>query len=114
MSENEKLPIETDVQTVAEMKRSGADFVLLDVREQDEYDFAKIDGSVLIPMSEIQDRIGELEPHKNLHLIVHCHHGGRSMNVMKFLVTNGYTRVQNLAGGIDAWSKEIDDSVPRY
>lgn len=114
MSDNEKLPIETDVQTVAEMRRSGAEFMLLDVREQDEYDFAKIEGSVLIPMSQIQERIGELEQHKDSHIVVHCHHGGRSMNVTRFLVTNGYARVQNLAGGIDAWSQEIDDSVPRY
>lgn len=114
MNENENRGLETDVQTVAQMQRSGADFVLLDVREQDEYDFAKINGSVLIPMSQIQERIGELEPHKDSHIVVHCHHGGRSMNVTRFLVTNGYTRVQNLAGGIDAWSQEIDNTVPRY
>lgn len=107
-------PIEVDVTTVAAKQASGDEFLFLDVREQDEYDFAKINGTLLIPMSELQDRIAELEPHRERHIIVHCHHGGRSMNVTRALKTAGFAKVQNMAGGIDAWSEHVDESVPRY
>ena len=87
---------------------------MLDVREQDEYDVARIDGSVLIPMSEIQSRVGELEPHKEKRIIVHCKLGGRSLQVAHWLKEQGFIQVQNLTGGIDQWSVEIDPDVPRY
>lgn len=113
MSETE-LPLEVDVQTVAAKRAAGDDFLLLDVREQDEYDFAKIDGTTLIPMSELQDRVSELDSHRDGHIIVHCHHGGRSMNVTRALKAAGFKKVQNMAGGIHAWSEQVDASVPRY
>lgn len=113
MSDNE-LPIETDVATVAAMQKSGDAFVLLDVREQDEYDVAKIDGSVLIPMSQLQERVGELEPHRDELIVVHCHGGVRSLRVAEALRGHGFSQVQSMAGGIDQWSEQIDPSVPRY
>ncbi|QDT07896.1 putative adenylyltransferase/sulfurtransferase MoeZ [Rubripirellula lacrimiformis] len=108
------LPIEVDVTTVAAMQQRGDDFVLLDVREQDEYDFAKLPGSRLVPMSQLADRMADLDPHRDDHIVVHCHHGGRSMHVTRALQSAGFTRVQNMAGGIDAWSQLVDQSVPRY
>lgn len=108
------LPIEIDVQSVHTLRQSGDDFLLLDVRQPNEYATANIDGSVLIPMGELSDRLDELEPYRERRIVVHCHHGGRSMQVTQALRSNGFGRVQNMAGGIDAWSLEIDSSVPRY
>ena len=75
---------------------------------------ANIAGSTFIPMGELQARLAELEPHKQDHIVVHCHHGGRSLRVTHFLRQQGFTQVQNMSGGIDAWSVQVDASVPRY
>jgi len=109
-----ELPLNIDVTSVKQLRDSGQPFVLLDVRNPDEYATAKIEGATLIPMGELQARLGELEPHKQDHMVVHCHHGGRSMRVTQFLRQQGFTQVQNLDGGIDAWSLQVDSSVPRY
>lgn len=113
-SANEPLPVEVDAQSVAAMRDNGRDFLLLDVREPDEYATAKIEGATLIPMGEIGRRREELEPFRDRHVVVHCHHGVRSMRVVEALRQSGFSKVQNLAGGIDAWSLEVDPSVPRY
>lgn len=114
MSEQAELPIEIDVVAVNTMQQNQEEFLLLDVREQNEYDIARIDGSVLLPMSELRLRLEELEPHQDSRIVVHCHHGGRSMQVTRALRDRGYANVQNMAGGIDAWSLQIDSSVTRY
>ena len=114
MSTSEQPPIEVSVVDVNAMRQAGDDFLLLDVREQDEYDATRIEGTRLIPMSELGERIAELEPHKNEHIVVHCHHGGRSLRVTHALRQAGFSNVQNMSGGIDDWSLEIDASVPRY
>jgi len=114
MSDASELPIETDVQTVAAMQRSRDKFVLLDVREEDEYALTKIEGSRLIPMSQLQLRLGELEEFRDQRIVVHCHHGGRSMQVTQALRNIGFRNVQNMAGGIDQWSQQIDPTVARY
>jgi rhodanese-related sulfurtransferase len=85
--------------------------LLLDVREPWEVQTAAIPGIVNIPMQEIPARIGELDPGREIVSI--CHHGGRSMQVALFLERQGLT-LHNLTGGIDAWSREVDPSVPRY
>ncbi len=114
MSEQAELPIEIDVVAVNTMQQNQEEFLLLDVREQNEYDIARIDGSVLLPMSELRLRLEELEPHQDSRIVVHCHHGGRSMQVTRALRDRGYANVQNMAGGIDAWTLQIDSSVARY
>jgi rhodanese-related sulfurtransferase len=86
--------------------------LLLDVREPWEFERAKIAGSQLVPMGEVQRRIGELDPKQQVVAI--CHHGGRSMQVALFLEKSGFAAVHNLAGGVDAWSRTIDPSVPLY
>ena len=101
--------------TVAELRRrldEGQPLTVLDVRNPQEYDIARIEGSVLIPLHELQDRIGELDPAATI--VAHCHHGARSARAVQLLRQMGYDRAINLAGGIDAWSEEIDPSVPRY
>jgi rhodanese-related sulfurtransferase len=86
--------------------------VLLDVREPWEYDKARIPGSQLVPMREIPARASEIDQDKEVVAI--CHHGGRSMQVAMFLEKQGFRRVHNLTGGIDAWSRTVDPSVPTY
>jgi rhodanese-related sulfurtransferase len=100
---------------VAELKRrrdAGDDLVLLDVREPDEIATASIPWATTIPMGEIPERFAEL-PHDKT-VVVMCHGGGRSARVTQFLEANGYDNVENLAGGIEAWSTQIDPTVPRY
>lgn len=99
----------TDLQ---EKIKSGDDLLLLDVREPHEYDYARIEGSRLIPLSLIPLRVNELDPERETVLI--CHHGVRSMQASTYLERCGFNKLYNLYGGIDAWSIECDSSVPRY
>jgi len=108
------LPVEIDVLSVKEMLDRGEKFVLLDCREPDEVATARINGSTHLPMREIPGRIAELEPHRSQRVVVHCHHGGRSLRVTQFLRQQGFANVQNMTGGIDAWSQQVDSNVPRY
>ncbi len=107
-------PLEMDCRAVKAKLDAGEPFLFLDCREQDEYAAAKIDGTKLIPMSELTQRVTELEPHRNSAIVVHCHHGGRSMRVTNWLRQQGFANTTNMAGGIDEWSQQIDSSVPRY
>jgi rhodanese-related sulfurtransferase len=86
--------------------------VLLDVREPWEFERARIEGSQLVPMGELPARLAEIGEDREVVAI--CHHGGRSMQVAMFLERQGFKRVHNLMGGIDAWSKTVDPSVPVY
>lgn len=107
-------PLEIDCQTVKARLGAGSPFLFLDVREPDEYATAHIEGTTLLPMSQLVDRAAELETHKNGEIVVHCHHGGRSLRVVNWLREQGYAHAINMAGGIDQWSQAIDPSVPRY
>lgn len=107
-------PLEVDCKTVKQKLDAKESFLFLDCREAHEHATASIPGTVLIPMSELVDRVGELEPHKNSEIVVHCHHGGRSLRVTNWLRQQGFADAVNMAGGIDEWSQVIDPSVPRY
>ena len=85
--------------------------VLLDVREQCEYDIVNLNG-ILIPLDQLPARVKELDV--TAETVVYCHHGRRSWYAAEFLQQQGFTRVKSLAGGIDAWSEQIDPSMPRY
>jgi rhodanese-related sulfurtransferase len=86
--------------------------VLLDVREPWELEKARIAGARHIPMREMPGRLGELDPDQEL--VAFCHLGGRSMQVAMFLEKNGFSKVHNLVGGVDAWSRTVDPAVPLY
>ena len=86
--------------------------LLLDVREPWEHDQARIAGSQLVPMGQVQARLAEIDGKREVVAI--CHHGGRSMQVATFLEKSGFSKVHNLAGGIDAWSRTVDPSIPLY
>ena len=91
-----------------------ADCLLLDCRTEEEFSIAKIEKSKLIPMQEIPARLDELEPWRQKRLVVHCHHGVRSLRVAKWLREQGFENAQSLKGGIEAWRNEIDSSIPAY
>lgn len=98
---------------LAQRRREPDAPLVLDVREQWEYDTARLPDSLLMPMGEVPGRAyNELDPDQPV--IVVCHHGARSLNVTMWLRQQGYEHAQSLAGGIDAWSRTIDSTVPRY
>lgn len=90
----------------------GDKLVLLDVREPWEHALAKLEGSVLVPLGTLPQSLSKLD--KNTEIIAYCHHGMRSADATGFLVQQGFPNVKNLVGGIDAWSVQVDNSVPRY
>lgn len=101
--------------TVQELKTRldrGDKIVLVDVREEWEYNLAKIEGAILIPLGTLPQSLQKLDP--NAEIVAHCHHGMRSADAVNFLYQQGYKNVKNLVGGIDAWSVQIDPAVPRY
>src|SRR4051812_2466310 len=103
---------EIDVHELQRRFDSGEAFELIDVREPHEYEIARIDGAKLIPLRELSAHVSALPRDKDI--IVHCHSGVRSAHAVHLLHEAGLTRAKNLAGGIDAWSVEIDPSVERY
>jgi len=113
--ENEPEIAELSAAAVHSMQARGDDdFLLLDVREPDEFKRARIEGSVLIPLGELEDRLAEIREWKERPVVVHCHHGGRSAKACKVLGNAGFIRVSNLAGGIEAWSLTVDPEISRY
>jgi|ERR1041385_6909773 adenylyltransferase/sulfurtransferase len=101
--------------TVKELKDrldKGDKVFLLDVREPYEYSLAKIEGSVLVPLGTLPESLNQLD--RNADIVAYCHHGMRSADAVGFLLQQGFSKVKNLVGGIDAWSIQVDPSVPRY
>jgi len=86
--------------------------LLLDVREPWEWQAARIEGAKHIPMREVPARLGEIDHGREVVAI--CHHGGRSQQVAVFLEKNGFAKIHNLVGGVDAWSRTVDAAVPLY
>lgn len=92
---------------------AGENVQLIDVRNPDEFAFAKIPGAKLIPLGEIVSRMKELDP--NRELVLQCKMGGRSAKALEMLKAAGYSgEMKNLRGGITAWSNEVDPKVPKY
>lgn len=103
-------PLEVDVSTTRHLL--DGDALLLDVREASELQTCAISGSRHIPMSQVPENLSDL-PRDRLILVL-CHHGIRSMHVTRYLRSNGFTQVANVAGGINAWAEQIDPSLARY
>ena len=95
-----------------EKLKSGENFRFIDVREPQEYAIARVETAELLPLTRFNEWIGALNPEEEI--VVMCHHGIRSANVCLYLTRNGFQKVSNLEGGIDLWSVEVDESVPRY
>jgi adenylyltransferase/sulfurtransferase len=105
-------PLELSVRDYQALRERGAEPLLVDVREPHEHQIAHIDGAVLIPLRTLSERFGDLD--RDRPIVLFCHHGSRSMRAVEYLKGQGYTRVQSLKGGIDAWSQEADTGVARY
>lgn len=108
------VPWEIDCRTVKERLDRGDPLLLVDCREADEYQLVRIEGAQLVPMSELVARVGELEPYRGQDIVIHCHHGGRSLRVAQWLRQQGFARAQSMAGGIHQWAEEIDPRLPKY
>jgi adenylyltransferase/sulfurtransferase len=107
MDENE----DVDVEEVAALLERGEQVQLVDVREPWEAEIATLPGATLIPLGSLEDRFGELDP--EVPVIAYCHHGMRSADAVERLATAGFA-ARSMTGGIDRWSRRVDDSVPRY
>lgn len=110
----QQLPLEISCADTHAALQAEQPPLLVDCREQQEYDLVAIAGSQLLPMSELMTRVGELEPHKQRPIVVHCHHGGRSAQVATWLRGQGFEQAQSMAGGIDQWAVEIEPGMARY
>lgn len=94
------------------LRDNNKDAVFLDVREDSELAICRIDGALHVPMGEVPERYEALP--KDAPLVVFCHHGMRSLNVVQFLEAKGCNNAINLAGGIHAWAVDVDSGMPRY
>jgi rhodanese-related sulfurtransferase len=104
---------EISVEDVKGKLDADESFTLLDVREPWEFETARITGAKLMPMGDVPSRAHqELDPDN--HIVVMCHHGVRSMNVTVWLRQQGFENAQSMRGGIDAWSRCVDEKVPKY
>jgi rhodanese-related sulfurtransferase len=102
----------TAPQVAEKLRADPKGVLLLDVREPYERDLARIEPSIHVPMNDVPQRLPEIPRDRTL--VVYCHGGARSAMIAGFLESRGYTRVANLKGGIDAWSRTVDPKVPRY
>ncbi|MGH9941646.1 MAG: rhodanese-like domain-containing protein [Pyrinomonadaceae bacterium] len=90
----------------------GEEFDFIDVREPEEHALARVEAARLLPLSRFQEWAASLDAEREI--VVMCHHGIRSAQVCQFLAGQGFTKLHNLAGGIEGWSLEVDRGVPRY
>ena len=106
-----KIP-QISVQELETKIKNHDEFVLIDVREMEEYEFCKIDSSYLIPLGSFEKEMARLKKEKEYVLM--CRSGGRSTEAVKIMIQNGFKNVKNLTGGILQWSSDIDPSLPTY
>lgn len=104
---------ELSVEELHARYEAGTPVVLLDVREEYEYDIINLEG-ILIPSEELESRLGELQDYKDEEIIVHCRTGNKSAEAVELLRKNGFPKARNLQGGITAWAQKIDPSFPVY
>jgi adenylyltransferase/sulfurtransferase len=103
---------EVDAQALARELGGGAAPFLLDVREPHEWEIARVEGATLIPLGELPARLAELDPHAPI--VTYCHRGVRSQRAREILAGAGFSGVRSLAGGIDAWAREVEPGMARY
>ncbi len=112
LNSNQTAMKEVTVQELKKLKETGADFQLIDVREPHEFDICNLDGE-LIPQAEIPSNVDKVS--KTKQVVIHCRSGARSGNMVQWLEKNhGFENLYNLKGGILAWAKEIDPTMPTY
>jgi rhodanese-related sulfurtransferase len=108
-------PLEISPAEAQALQKSGEPLFFIDVREPDEWTLAHIEGASLVPMGTVPSVVQDLENKADEGaLIVYCHHGVRSLQVVAWLRDRGIPCCYSMAGGIDRWSREVDAMVPRY
>lgn len=107
-------PLEISVREVKAMLDSGVPFRLIDVRDPDEFAICRLEGAELIPLATLPGQVAGRFPDKAQKILCLCHHGMRSHRAACQMKELGYTDVHSIRGGIEAWSREIDPSVPKY
>jgi rhodanese-related sulfurtransferase len=108
------VPLELGVQEARQLLAEQSAMLLLDCRNQHEFEFVHIEGACFIPMDEISERVREIDEFRSRRIIVYCHLGGRSLHVASWLRQQGFQQAQSMTGGVDAWAEQIDVSLPRY
>lgn len=106
------MEIMTPRELKARLAQPGAKPIVVDVRQPWELNICALPDAIPIPMSTIPVRMNELDP--NQEIVVMCHHGVRSMQVALFLERQGFQKLYNLHGGIDAWAREVDPGMAKY
>jgi adenylyltransferase/sulfurtransferase len=103
---------ETTVEELKARRDRGEQVFILDVRNPEEYQICRIEGSMLLPLPELPRRFGELD--RDREMVVHCKSGMRSAKAIAFLRQQGFTKLKNLKGGILAWAQQVDPTMPTY
>jgi rhodanese-related sulfurtransferase len=106
------LEFEISPELVYEMLESDDTTILLDVRDDWEWEKAHLEGAIHIPLAELGERVTELDSRSEI--IVYCHHGDRSIDGCLLLWEHGFRKIRSLTGGIEAWSELVDPTVPKY
>jgi len=105
-------PVEIGVVEAAAMLRADSGLVVIDVRESWEREICAVPGTIHVPMDDIPAQAGRFDPEKPI--LIMCHHGGRSLNVTRWLRSKGFLRAINVGGGIHAWSIQVDPGMAQY
>ncbi len=107
--------LEMTPQEVQSLQNENKPFVLIDVREPNEWAISRLEGATLLPMNTVPANLQTIETQADENpLVVYCHHGVRSLHVVAWLREHGVENCWSMSGGIDRWSREIDSSVPLY
>jgi rhodanese-related sulfurtransferase len=112
MTEDIYAELETTPKDVQARMDRGDSFLLVDVREPNEFAICRIEGAKLIPLREVPANLAQIEAAEDV--VVYCHHGMRSLDAAAWLRSQGVAGVKSMSGGIERWSTEIDAGVPRY
>ncbi len=97
---------------LAELRQGHEELKLLDVREAEEQEVVRIEGALPVSQTLVDDMLASWP--RNTPIVTYCHHGIRSLDAARFFIEKGFTNVKSLAGGIDAWAIQIDNTLPRY
>ena len=109
-----QLPLEIECEELQELRAGNSPPLLIDCREPEEHELVAIEGDLLLPMSEMPQRIAELSEFRNSRIVVYCHFGMRSAQVAVWLRDQQFTQVQSLSGGIDTWAVRVEPGMTRY
>jgi len=109
-----ELPLEVTCAEVRTRLDSPGELLLVDCREQDEFDLVAIEDAQLLPLSELTEKYQVIDAHRDRPIVVYCHHGMRSLRATNWLRSQGFAQVQSMSGGIDQWAVDVDPTLARY